>query len=408
MTARVRALGGTLWLSLLLFGQAGLAHQGPNAATTVFLRDGDLLGGGTTWGIVLKDGTQWLRVCEEAFGEAPTFHARLADGRILLGGIGGLFETKDKGCSYALVEPALDGQHVSSFSLASAVPDVAALTTSNAVGDSGVWLSGDGGQSFAPSSVSYNNIVFDAVRLDASGSFFFATGYNASAAASVVAFSDDRGETHTTVEMPEYARVRLLAIDGDEAVASALRVNGGSALLRLSMDLAVVSESEPFLRTVSAYVRVGDDEYISMNDNEVWVSRDGAPFEEIVGAPSNCLVSSPVGPPLWACGQLRHLAYFFSLNEDGAFDAHAGFGEVVERTCPAGTPGAEFCVYNLPDAGVVVGDDAGVARDGGRPDPGDGGDDCGCATGIDGASGGALVALAALCRRRRRARRPQL
>src|SRR5690606_28697824 len=93
----MRAAALCLLAPAALFASTAAAHLGAPEGRVPFVEAGGLLGGSTTWGIVLAREGGWDRVCEEALGGPPGFVYRRGDDQIVIGRDDGLHLTTD-GC----------------------------------------------------------------------------------------------------------------------------------------------------------------------------------------------------------------------------------------------------------------------------------------------------------------------
>jgi len=370
-------------LGALLVATSANAHQGLLAGTRPYLDEaGALVGGSSTWGIVLEEDGRWLRVCEESFRTRPSFSYRVADGRILLGGDDGLYVTDDGGCTYASVSDALDGHVVSALAAPSEHPEILFVATSTAGRDNGLFISRDAGLTFAATSLSLPERMFSRVAVSDDGARLYASALHTADGASLVFASDDGGETFVEHRLSGYVRVKVLGVDvdGESAVLAGDTAAGPSDLLVADPAFEAVRTVGTFDESIPYYAAFGGVRYVVLNTS-LYRETD-AGFAPVPGGPTNCLLTSPSGDALWGCGQLLDLGHFLSSSDGETFDVHIPFGLVEERQCPEGTAGWSFCPQNpFADAGIEVPVDAGgLGTDGGGELPPEGQCSCGGAS----------------------------
>ncbi len=408
-----------------------------------FVEADAVVGGGTSWGVVLPDENNggWGRVCEEAFGPAVFFALR-QPGRILLGGLDGLSSTTDAGCSYQQVDNVLAGTYASALWLDRNDDRHLIVGTSTVSADNGLWESRDSGDTFTallpprPGGFFRVAVSDDGVRIAASG-------IDAAARARLL-FSADAGATFVdvTAAVADYPLVHALVFDGDLLVLGGINVSSEGIVDHVAFD-GVAASLTPLgtvARETTAAVVFRDRLFVLSRNGargEVYVKNDSPlGFGLVQGGPSDCLVVHD--DALYGCGKQVGLntALFLRSDDGDAWTEVVAFREVHYRACPEDTPGYAACgnyietacnddVDNEVDGAVDCDDDdckvhpactggAGEGEGEGETDDGDGGrfagDDRGdaaasCCTGTPVAPAWLLPALALRLRPRLRLRR---
>ncbi len=363
----------TLALAVGLSASSVGAHTGVLGARAPFVEGGALIGGSTTWGIVLADGSTFARVCDEAPAMLASFHL-LVGARVLVGGGPGLLTTDDQGCTY---QPR---------ALAGATDATAAVVAGErlyvATGRPGfpnaVFVSDDDGLTFLPTALSGTASPLWELVASPSGGVLVVSGDDLDLEQPLLRASLDQGAHWSSgpLDLSPYASVRALwASDvGDEVLVAAVEHDETPWLLSLDAGLALV-EAIAAPRALSHAVRK-DGALFAVADTEALLTRpatggDLAASEVMV----RCLFL--VDDVLWACGStLGPLAgVHFATSQDGAsWTPVLRDVDVRERACPEGTAGHDLCM-RYQDAGPV--DDAGTdggaavvdagALDGGAP-----------------------------------------
>lgn len=350
--------------ALLCVCAPAAAHVGPLRGTAPFVVDEEIVGGATTWGIVLVEGDRALRVCEESVGEVTAFHLRLDDGRVLVGAESALFVTDDGGCTYAPLALSVPGLPFVSGARALGASTIVVATTSTLA------RSNDGGDTFAALAPLEGAPILREVVVDDSGARIVASGFDPTTGGPIVFRSDDGGATFHRAALDGFARVIALGFDDDRALASGIFAAGGSALV--SLDDALSTETLSSFDGVVTDAAVFDGVRAVIVDKQRYFqeSATGA-FQEILGGPTGCLARAPNSTRIFGCARFADLVHFVSSDDAGGFVGAIPYGIVEERACPIGTPGRVRCTF--VDAGV---DDGGAplvdaGSDGGEADGGD-------------------------------------
>ncbi len=389
--------------------------------------DGALVGGGTSWGVVLPDDAgRYGRVCEESFGPVVSFalyqHGR---GRVLLGGVDGISEATDGGCAQQVLDNGLRGAFVSAVHVDRNNPAHLLVTTATTASANGVWESVDGGDTFvqlwAAEGVSWFAIAADdAAHVVVSGSDDDGQHH--------VASSRDRGATFSDVSAlwRDEAAVRVLTFDGADVIVGGLSQDARGYVDRAQLTLDPPSKSRVGTapRDVTQAVVFRDALYVLARTGVVGEllreARDSETgFALVPGGPSDCVFV--VDDALVGCGKLT-LGIdvpLFSRSRDGAvWVPEIAFADVSDRTCPVGSPGQVGCPFETRCGDTVDNDfdtfvdcadddcwfDAVCAGEGGGASDGDGGDarPAGTERSSCGAGAALMLGLSVVLRRRSR------
>ncbi len=404
-----------LVITTLFVAQDAAAHFGAPEGRWPFLVEGELIGGGTTWGIVRKAEDRWLRVCEEAIEEPPAFYYRQpSSGRLLLARSDGLWLTDD-GCSLDAKPSVFDDARPSLLAEPRDLPTTLYVATSSSTGDNGLFLSTDEGQTFTPTSLQHEDVSFRSLAVSDDGEKIYLGGIYLDSRLPVVFVSLDGADTFEPKSpWPEsVAAANVLGIDpgtGEVALTLLDPDVTGSTLALASGDLATSTTLAEFEGVVSDFL-VHDDAWLVIEGRQRYFRRKkgDAEFTLVDGGPTRCLLKLPGDERVWGCGQPFQNGHFLVSDDGVSFTPVLPFLDVVEHRCPPGTLGAERCAYLFQgDAGVIeepADDDAGGGGGGARVErPGEEPAGCPCS----GGGGGdvplltLLVGLGLLGRRRRR------
>lgn len=384
MTTRLERAGLAVLLASLapLVPLAALAHGDPIGGLAPLLDEaGRVVGAGTTWGVVLRDGDGWLRSCEEGPGAPPRLYHRASDGRVLVGGDAGLASTRDGGCTYEPVEGALLGHQIAALAVAGGAPSTMFAGTATPDRDNGVFVSRDEGRTFEATPLVAPGLRVGAIVVSDDGQRVLVAAQDVDTANVRVFTSSDSGASFAPdpPALLGYDFVRLLGTASDgETFAAAVATGSGNALLLSADGFASSAEVGSFDDEVTAYGEVAGARFVTLSRTRLFrQAASGEPFVLVTG-PSRCLLRVPGDDRLWGCGQLPDGAHLLASSDGETWEPHVPFLGVEERLCPEGTAGRERCErYLFPDAGPGR-QDAGAKADAGSPrgDP----PDCGCAT----------------------------
>jgi hypothetical protein len=359
MSCRTRAIVMLAWG--LMSASPSLAHLGQDQfGRFPFVDAGDVVGGGTSWGVVLPDDVfgGYARVCEESFGPNVSFAlSQPARGRVLLGGLRGVEATTDGGCTYAVLPNALEGLFPSSLWEDPADPNHLVVTTATTSADNGVWRSRDGGDTWSivvpprPGS-------FFSVAASPGGEYMGVGGSVVEAIAGgglntrVLLFvSVDGGETFVDVSNDVAERVIATPLVWDD---SALLVGGLDQTTQGFVDRLVLEDGRAVITPLGVTPRQTTHAVV-FGEELLVIARNGARgelyrangsalgFGVVPGGPSECLVDE--GDRLLGCGKQAGLnTALFLTSDDGLTWTEAiSFLDVHYRACPEGSVGQTAC-----------------------------------------------------------------
>lgn len=352
-------------LGIALAASAARAHTGVLGALAPFLEDEALVGGSTTWGIVLSEGGTFYRVCDEAPAMVANFHLRvpLAAGgsRVLVGGSPGLLATDDSGCTY-------QGRNLAGASDATAAV-LAGGSVWVATGRPGypnaVFRSQDEGLTFQATGLSGTASPLWELAAAPDGSVLVVSGDDLDLEQPLLLGSTDGGASWQSgdVDLSAYAQVRVLSVNaaGTEVLVGAVEPDESPWLLSLDGALQL-RERLPTPRALSHAVRRGEDLF-AVADTEALLAWPAAGSSFVASdVLARCVFL--LGDVLWACGATTGplAGVHFASSADGAnWTPQLWDVEIHERSCPVGTAGHDACL-RYQDAGP---DDGGAAVDGG-------------------------------------------
>lgn len=324
-----------------------------------FVVDDAIIGGGTSWGIVLPDEVfgGYGRVCEESFGPAVTFAIHQpARGRILLGGINGLEATSDGGCSYTVVDNDLAGRFPNGLWQDPLDGDHLLAGTSTTTGVNGVWRSRDGGDTWTEVIAERQGNFFSTAASD--GGQRIAVGGNDGdpAGANVLLLvSVDGGATFVNVSSAVIERVIVapLTWDGDALILGGLDPSTQGFIDRVTLDGTtpiITAVGTTPRQTTHAVVFGGEVFTIARNGarGELYRENDSAlGFGAVPDGPSECLFKE--GNGLVGCGKQAGLnpAMFMTSTDGVTWTRVVSFVDVHYRACPDGTVGQTACASFL-------------------------------------------------------------
>jgi hypothetical protein len=339
--------------------------------------EGVLFGGGTSWGVVLPDDVYggYGRVCEESFGPVVFFalFQPTHGNRIVLGGVDGMSQTTDGGCSLTVMDNELVGEFVSAIHIDKTNPEHLIVGTSTPGSANGIWESFDGGDSFSllrerEPDVSYFGIAAsDDGRIAVSGSD--GNGFN------VVLWSEDSGATFQDASALWFEEpiAGVLTFDGDDLIVGGLspNVRGFVDRAQLGADPPTKTRIGSTPRDVALALTFRDELYV-LSKNGVFgelLREDPTKetgFASVPGGPSDC--AFVVGDVIYGCGkqtQGLNPALFLRSSDAATWETALAFVDVHYRSCPAGSRGQVGCASFIE---TFCGD--------GLDDDFDGADDC--------------------------------
>lgn len=388
------------------------AHIGAPEGRAVFLDDnGDIIGAGTTWGVLEATAEGYVRTCEEAVGDVVHFYYWAPTTNSVVVGTGsGVQTSTDYGCSWSLA--GVDGLSATIMRTPRDLPGVLFVVTSTAGEANGVFRSIDDGQTWAATALSRDDFAFTSLQVSEDGQTVVASGIDYITNGPRIFLSVDGGAnfeektplgTENTVTF-----INAVGIEDDAIALTVLRSGGaGSTLYLASLDLATIDAGIPFDEgdgngVVTDYKRFDGTEFVLVNRTKMLKRAIGTgDYNLDDDGPARCLRTQRESDRLWGCGQPFQLGHFLSIGAaNEAWDVDIAHLDVFERRCPVGTIGEERCRYlfePVPDAGPIVEEDAGPSPEptpDARPDPEPSPDpepDCNCDSTSD--SSGANIAL---------------
>ena len=362
-------------LVLVTSSTIALGHGGePQAGKFPYFDGTGITGGGSSWGIVLLEGGHFARVCEEAysnaeFAELPTpprqlnssFSYLRSDGGVLIGGFGGTYVSHDAGCTYEAV-PFFAGQVTSALARANGTLLVA---TSTLQGGNGLYASVDEGDTWSTLLPLVENVLFFQLVASADGSRIMASGNSTGPTAPAVFVSTDGGASFADVSAAyaSFPLVRAAAFDdGGDALFGGFDAQGKGLVLRAAAPYhAPVSQPVEIVDAKAADVFPGEISHVAVVPNGgglVALARLGkllfhqplgGVFVQVTAAdtgPTDCVFLHPDGDRLIGCGQelaTGSLGLFMESNDGIAWRETIAFDDVRYRRCPADTVGAIAC-----------------------------------------------------------------
>ncbi|MCC7070334.1 MAG: hypothetical protein IT383_03370 [Deltaproteobacteria bacterium] len=325
-----------------------------------FLVDGEVMGGLSTWGIVLPVGSHWERVCEEAIGPVAFFARRRARGDILVGTLEGLMVTSDEGCSYQLLSGALD-EHSPAAMVA--VGNRLFASTAQYGQANSIYTSDDEGESWQVAHGPVADTALFQLHASADGSHLIATGSRTGASTSpVVLVSVDGGESFQDVSSGYTGYVIVSALG--------FRENGSTAMIstmtsdnqfRVMAAAAGSYQTPTTIGTLPSEAKSGVDW-----NSTVWVvtplagmfyrkgpaDADFVQVSDTTSGPTKCVARHPDGDRLLGCGrQAVGNPGLFMESADGVnWHEIIGFDDIAYRVCPAETAGFTMCATYFESA----------------------------------------------------------
>lgn len=349
---------------LLSLAGPAVAHLDPLAGRDPFVVDGALVGGATSWGLVLQDPASassadpaiFRRVCEEAVGAAMLLAHRTPDGRVLVATLDGLIESADGGCSWDPVEGLLANLEVSAIRSAPAAPEVVYASTSRAGAPNGVWKSVDGGAHFVETALAgaIDPLLELAVADD--GNAVFVSGLDLDLDGPLLRGSLDGGASFfaASFDLSLTSRVRVLAVDDERVWLSLFDVAGVPRLASADLALGALRTEASFGNDVTDLALLdvgagaaGATPFALVRPGALYRKNGDATWSLVEDVTLSCLRRVSGDPRLWGCTSSPKQ---FAVSADGVvFTPMLGHEDVEERVCPAGTYGALACPSLPPD-----------------------------------------------------------
>lgn len=203
---------------MVFAAQTARAHgvDRPPEGMQPFLEDGEIVGAGTSYGLLTRDGDRWLWA-PTAGVEPRTIRAwERAPGsdRVLLGSNDGTYVSRDDGCSWSRVDGELGASPTVDFALGEGRSATLFAATERADGDNDVWRSDDGGATWSSTGFDVDQVLFN--RMVSSNGTVAVEGFERAPGTWSVWMSGDGGETWQA--SPSGARL-MGARDGDAIIA---------------------------------------------------------------------------------------------------------------------------------------------------------------------------------------------
>ncbi|MEE2829123.1 MAG: hypothetical protein VX498_08040 [Myxococcota bacterium] len=404
--SRPAALASWMFLLALLGAPPqSSAHDGILFGLQPFVQEDELLGGSTSWGLVLREGEELLWTCSETTGSNVFWRHLGTDGLLLAGTGDGIRISEDGGCSWSAV-PDFPGE-LANYSVAPHPTDPLRLVsvTGGSEQTNHLLESLDGGRTWT------------SLRSVAGASFWRAVWGRAGddllleqvsdAGVPVLHFSAEGGRSWLVEDFPleGWNSVGLFgpSLSGVDLWFTGLSPSGEFTLARLpfSLDGEVVVERS-FPKILTAFVERPEGLHIvlSFMTYILWVPGEEDYVEQDPGV-SACL--RDFDGVLWGCGGEPNHAQFSRSDDGTSWEGILFLDDVVPRSCPSDSPAAELCpqAWELVQEALLM-----------PPVPGDDDDDddssedaagCeDCSSGNGGAQAALLLcALPGLLRRRR-------
>lgn len=386
--------GAALWL---LPGSLS-AHSGAPFGTHPFFEDGELIGGGTDYGMLLLEEGVPLWTCEEAFEFEPSWWYRAPHSRTLAGTYLGLRWSDDGGCSWQSHDWPLGFANTSSVGADPDDPLHVFLTTAGSGTDNMVYESLDGGQSFSETGLVLDGIRLRAIAVAHGAQELWVLGIREADAIPLLTRSTDGGATWSSelyaLDGWGIAELRGLSEDEGRLLVSAQNPTGEFHLLEISSDLASPPEvsEQGFEAPLNVVTDFGGSLFLVSGWTEHFVRTEGAElFEERSEGPQYCITKRD--GLLWGCGLAPTQAQF-SQSQDGlGWQNLIEFADVVPRSCPEGSRAQLLCPPIWKKIRPGSGDDDDSSEGGDDDDsssagpeqpgpgaPGAGNEDCSCSS----------------------------
>jgi MYXO-CTERM domain-containing protein len=193
---------------------------------------------------------------------------------LLVAGTGGLFRSDDDGCTWTPIA-GLHGVEMGGIAIAPDDPlRIAAASTGNQnAGDNAVYLSSDGGRTFAATSLS-GSLFFTSVAIASAGGVHYASSQDPATGEMRLHRSDDAGGTWTDSVIEGATRPpEILHVDGD-LVLVAESGPMGDALWRTTDGATFEQVLSTDVRLYRVLPRQGGALWLG-TDGGAWVSSDG-------------------------------------------------------------------------------------------------------------------------------------
>jgi hypothetical protein len=299
----------------------------------------------TNFGIMRSDDLTHY-VCEEAFLGGDDFRVvALGPTRWITFSRAAIMKTDD-GCSFRQIAP------LTRAPAAAAAAGERVIYASNADGARGLFLSGDGGERFAPLTIAgAEAVIWTGLGALADGAFV-ASGYDSAPGATR---GDARlwrieGASATPLALPTGAKYPYLMAAGGAHVAGVMGLGELQVAFWIGADGAVAQHTLERWPGGMALDARGQTLHIAGATQEggLWrgVWSGGAPTWEIVAAahPARC-VTQPGDTPLLCASRMTQDHDLSALSADGSWEALVRFQDLLgpQRGCPAGSQVRQVC-----------------------------------------------------------------
>lgn len=190
----------------------------PPAAEAPLVVDGELIGAGANYGLLLREDSALLWTPEETLSTQSINDWHAVDGgdRILAATSRGLLSTTDGGCTWSIHGETLAGRAVTD--VGSPLQDSRLLLAATEAGgdENGIFRSTDGGTSWMPTEVSGADLLMRSIVVR--GTWAWAEGFDRGELEARLWWSKDGGETWTEAAEPvtNWSNARLLGADEEK------------------------------------------------------------------------------------------------------------------------------------------------------------------------------------------------
>ena len=347
-----------MWLLAVLVVAGARAHNpSRDMALEPFVIDGTIRGTWTTAGLVEVEGLAWLEVCGSGM-PFLTDATLTPDGRFLRAGGDELEESVNGGCSWTTRSDVPLPRGLARLG------DRYVATTADPT--FGVYVSNDGGDSFAPAAPFPRALTATGIAADAAGAWWVTAEGDPPA----VLTSPDGGESWEEIPVPPTTGIvvrtprgpgphggMLLTVATFFASTTVWEWTGTDWALLVTLPL-----------TANAVACIGPTCLATLSDIAL-VRWDGdvgpSSLELLNGGPVGCLVAADDGL-VWGCNARGTIALFSKTTDGFTFETSLAGEVIAKRICPDGTAGADICP--LPpapprDTGFPVDTDAAAGDD---------------------------------------------
>jgi hypothetical protein len=332
---------------VVLWPSAGLSHDGTLYGTSPFSEDGELAGGGTSYGLVLASEENFFWTCKEAVEATPYWWHRVSEERVLVGTDQGIRTSDDGGCSWSPVAGRAGSLPSLSVSVRPGHPDHLIAVTGAEAATNYVFESRDGGATW-DSILSAEEAPFWRAVWSRSGETIIAEEVR-DGGWTLLHRSVDAGMSwsESPKDLGEFRSVGLFGFSRDDQSLwiTALSPQGVFVLARLASDLSgEVEVLRMFPQLITGFV---EEEggllhiVVAFMDYMTWT---GVPEEDPIPADmglASCLYE--LDGLLWGCGGEPMHAQFSRRSEDGMWEELLRLDDIEPRVCSEDTIAASLC-----------------------------------------------------------------